>query len=87
MKLKRFSKTVLVIFVLVLIIPALVFSANEKPVVKKGAAEMTVSGTLVHWKDMKKIDFSKMPTKRKLNLRLRSMFKNSRYRRLTYSTK
>jgi PKD repeat protein len=66
MRRKSLFRTVLVIFVLVLIIPTFVFSANEKPKEKKGAIKITVNGTLVHWKNLKKIDFSQISTKRKM---------------------
>ncbi len=49
-----------------MIIPGLVLLSGDKPKVKKGAELTVVSGTLVHWKDIQKVDFSKTPEKRKM---------------------
>jgi len=59
-------KKVLVFLVVIMIIPGLVLLAGDKPKIKKGAEVTIVSGTLVHWKDIEKVDFTKTPEKRKM---------------------
>ena len=56
----------LIFLVVMMIIPGLVILAGDKPKVKKGAELTVVSGTLIHWKDIEKVDFTKTPEKRKL---------------------
>jgi len=66
MKSRSHFMTMIVVLIAALILPALIFTADTKPVVKKGAEVKMVSGTLIHWKDVPKIDFEKMPGTRRL---------------------
>jgi hypothetical protein len=58
-------KRILVVMLMVILVPALVFSADT-PKVKKGAEMMTVSGKTRSWKDMKKISADEMFSSRKM---------------------
>jgi len=59
-------KQLFIVLVICMIVPGLVFSdVQEKPKVKKGAGSMIVSGSLVQWKSIEKVDFHKQPNKRK----------------------
>ena len=57
-------KRVMMFLVVLLIVPSLVLLSGDKPKVKKGAELTLVSGTLVQWKDIEKVDFTKTPEKR-----------------------
>jgi Purple acid Phosphatase, N-terminal domain len=58
-------KRIFVVLLMVVLIPALVFSA-DKPKVKKGAEFMSVSGVTRSWKDVKKISAEEMFSSKKL---------------------
>jgi hypothetical protein len=57
-------KKMLMFLAVCLIVPGLLLLSVEKPKVKKGAELTMVSGTLVQWKDIEKVDFTKHPEKR-----------------------
>jgi Purple acid Phosphatase, N-terminal domain len=59
------QKRILVILLMVILVPALVFSA-DKPKVKKGAEILSVSGVTRNWKDTKKISAEEMFSSRKM---------------------
>ena len=62
------KRVMFILVVTMLVGGTTLFSASKdevKPYMIKGAEVEMVSGTLVHWKDLEKIDFSKMPKKRK----------------------
>jgi len=62
-----FARTAVVLLVAVLVGGLSLFSASKdevKPYVIKGAEVKIVSGTLIHWKDLKKVDLSKVAKRR-----------------------
>ncbi len=65
---KNCFKKMLVLVIITVLLPGLVlFSAStkaEKPVEKKGAVVTIANGTLIYWKDLKKIEFDKNSPRR-----------------------
>ncbi len=68
MNLKSCFRKVFTVLLVTILLPSLVlFSASkneQKPIVKKGAEVTIANGTLVYWKDLKKVSFDKITSRR-----------------------